>query len=290
MLEPHVYSLVRCVPDPRTGEFINIAAIVGSAATGQWAVRQVSSERRAVKLADAQILGVVHAFLAQVGMDIDARDEEMELGVGDALDESWLDRMHHDHRNVVQLTSPTPMLAESPEAALELLFEHMIIDPVSQQRDFITKHRVVSDLKEAYRRASIKPQLVHNRVEVYVGDRVHTNIDYAIANGSTLQLTQAWSFQRAGVEEISTQVKAWGYALGRLRSGERARLLGPANLTSDVASDVDLQVVVAKPRTKDQQDVYGEAQQVFDELGVVVHDLNDVDAIGRRAAELIDDR
>ena len=36
----YVYSLVRCVPDPRTGEFVNVGAIAGDPFTGDWSVRQ----------------------------------------------------------------------------------------------------------------------------------------------------------------------------------------------------------------------------------------------------------
>jgi Protein of unknown function (DUF3037) len=41
------YSVVRCVPEPRTGEFINVGAIAGSAEDGNWDARLITSFRRA---------------------------------------------------------------------------------------------------------------------------------------------------------------------------------------------------------------------------------------------------
>lgn len=286
MARRFLYCLVRCVPDPRTGEFINIGAIAGSPDGGDWAVRQVSSDRRALRLAGASALTAVHGFLARVEEEIDSRYSMMENGEGEPLDASWLDQLHHDHRNVVQLSSPTPVVAESVETALDLIFRRLIIDPVSQPRDFITKHKVLAELRDAYWRADLDPRLVRPKVEVFVGDRLHTPIDFAIANGTTLQLTQAWSFQRSGVGDIATQVKAWGYALNRVKEGEAARVVAADNRVSGLTREVDLQVAVAPPRTADQRKVYEESEQVFADLGVAVHLLDEVDAIGTRAAEL----
>lgn len=47
------------------------------------------------------------------------------------LTESWLYGLYQDHRNVVQLAQPTPMLAASAEEVLDIVFERMVIDPVS---------------------------------------------------------------------------------------------------------------------------------------------------------------
>jgi hypothetical protein len=45
-----------------------------------------------------------------------------------------LAELHHDHRNIVQLSPPAPIVATHAEAALDIIFDHMIIDPASQRR------------------------------------------------------------------------------------------------------------------------------------------------------------
>jgi hypothetical protein len=283
----YVYALVRCVPNPRTGEFINMAAIAGRPETGDWSVRQVSNESRVRKLAGAEELQAIHGFLARVGLEIDKQQFLFEEESGEPLSEDWLQQLYHDHRNVVQLSAPAPIVAESAEQALDTVFSRQIIDPISQQRSFITKHRVLAELRDAYLRADIDNALIHQKVEVYAGGHVHAPVDFAIANGTTVQLTQGWSFQKAGVDEVSTQVKAWGYALRLLRDGEDARVVSSDERLTTVSRDVDLQVVVASPQTPEQETVFEEAQQVFSELGVSMHDLDDVDAVGAQAAKLL---
>lgn len=288
MTKRYLYSLVRCVPDPRTGEFVNIGAIAGNAATGDWSIRQVSSERRAIKLAGAAPLEAVHGFLARAQEAIELQDTLLddESSEGDYLTEDWLHGLYRDHRNTVQLAPPAPVLASSAESALDLIFERMIIDPVSQPRDYVTKHAVLADLREVYRAVELPASLVRQRAEVFVGANVHTPIDFAIGNGAAVQLTQAWSFQRAGVEEVATQVKAWAYAIGRLRDGEEGRVVA-AQEVSSIDRDVDVEVVIAPPRSRDQAKVYAEASQVFAEVGAVVTEFGHSREVGERAAALL---
>jgi len=284
----YLYSLVRCVPDPRTGEFINIGAIVGDPATGDWSLRQVSNESRVLKLAGPADLEAVHGFLARIGQQIYPNPTLFDEP--DPLDEAWLQALFHNHRNVVQISAPMPIVADNAEQALDLLFDQVIIDPTAQPRSSpsITKHRILSAIREAYTAADIDYHLQMPKAEIHVGEHIHTQVDFAIGNGSTVQLAQGWSFQRLGLQELSTQVKAWGYALARLREGERARVISSDGHISNVDPGVDLEVVVAPPLTSDQTDVYEEAGQVFSELHVTVRSLDDASAVGRRAAELLE--
>jgi len=284
-----VYSLVRCVPDPQTGEFVNLGAIAGDPATGDWSVRQIGNESRVRKLAGGVSLDAAHSFLTRVGLQIDETRALMEDGAAVVpLDDSWLQSLYYDHRNVVQLSPPAPMVAEDAEQALDVLFSRQVIDPLLQPREkIITKWRVVSDLREAYRRAAIDARLIQPKAELFVGSHVHTALDFAIVADRALQLTQGWSFRRTQVEEVSVQVKAWGYAIGLLRDRQEARLVSADEQVSEIAPDVDLEVVVAQPKTVEQHRAYEEAEQVFKQLGASVRNLDEVDTVGRQAAELI---
>ena len=162
----YLYALVRCVPNPRTGEFINIAAIAGRPETGDWSIRQVGNESRVRKLAGAVELEAVHGFLARVGLEIDKQQVLLDEEAGEPLGEDWLRQLYHDHRNVVQLSTPAPIVADNAEHALDILFASQIVDPVSQQRGFITKHRVITAVREAYSLAGIRDALIRPRVEV----------------------------------------------------------------------------------------------------------------------------
>lgn len=292
MSNRYLYTLVRCVPDPRTGEFINIGAIAGDAQTGDWAVRRVSSEKRAIKIAGADTLQAVHGFLARAEEAIEMQEtlfDQADNSGRDYLTEEWLHELYRDHRNVVQLAVPTPMLATSAEEALDLIFERMIIDPVTEPRTSgATKKAVFAGVRAAYVQALLPPDMVRQRAEMYVGANLHSPVDFAIANGAAVQLTQTWSFQVNGIDEISTQVKAWAYAMSRVRDGETARILSDSDSrNSTIASDVDLQVVVAPPKTHHQMQAFEEANQVFRDLNAEVNDTESADHVANRAKELI---
>lgn len=282
----HVYSIVRCLPDPRTGEFVNIGAIAGDPDTGRWAIRQLSNTERIRRFAGGPALEVATSCLLALGEEIDRSHAALE-DEGEPLGEGWLARLHRNHRNVVQFSEPAPILAGDPQEALAFVFDHLIIDPVAPSKEpHVTKYDLRRTLREAFRKAPIREDLVRAKVEIFVGQRVHAPVDFAIANGRAVQLTQAWSFQLAQVEDVPMKVKAWGYALERLRRGEEARVIDSVGQTSTINSDVDLHVVIAPPQTRQQREAFQEAQQVFQNLSADIHDLSDVTAVTTKAAEL----
>ncbi|MEU6716025.1 DUF3037 domain-containing protein [Nonomuraea sp. NPDC046802] len=283
----YLYSIVRCLPDPRTGEFVNFGAIAGNPETGDWSIRQLSKVDRIRKFAGTQALEAAASFLFEVDAEIDQSRSGLEEGL-DPLGEKWLHDMHRNHRNVVQLSMPAPILADSAEEALEIVFTHLIIDPITEPRERpVTKYDLNRELRQAYCQAHVAESFVRPRAQIHIGAHVHSSIDFAVANGHTVQLTQAWSFRRAQLDDVSQQVKAWAYAMERLRGGEEARVVDTQNRISTIAHDVDLQVVIATPTTPEQVAAYDEAEQVFAGLNADVHPLEHVEAVGRRAAQLI---
>jgi hypothetical protein len=285
----YVYSLVRCVPDPQTGEFINVGAIVGDPDSGDWSMRQVSNESRVRRLSGPAQLDAVHQFLTEIGIKLDDARSLMENeGTNGMLDAGWLESLHHNYRNVVQLSVPTPMAAESAEQALDFLFAGQVIDPQLQSREaIVTKWTVISDMRKAYRRAAVADQFIHQKAELYVGAHLHTPLDFAVIAGQTLQITQGWSFRRAEIDELSTQIKAWAFPIGRLRAEDDARVISAGETVSGIPRDVDVQVVVAEPKSGQQIRAYEEASQVFAQVGASVRTLDEADDVGRHAADLV---
>ncbi|MBC6462125.1 DUF3037 domain-containing protein [Actinomadura sp. HBU206391] len=288
-MDVYLYSVVRCMPDPRTGEFVNVAAIAGNPVAGDWSMRQVGDESRARRLADATALEAVHGFLAEAGAEIDENLERMEDIGESGLDEAWLQRLYRDHQDVVQLTRPTPILAEDAEQALEILFDRVVIDPGIEHREqSITRHRVLAELRDAYHRADISRDLVRPRVQVFVGGHVHTSVDFAVTGGDrVVQLAQGWSFQRTDLEELSVQVKAWGYVIDGLREGESARVIDSEDRSIPISRDVDVEIAFAQPRTSEQSEAFEEASEIFSRLGGHASELDDVDMVAERAVKLL---
>jgi hypothetical protein len=76
----YIYSIVRCLPDPRTGEFMNVGAIAGDPATGDWAIRQLSNTERVRKFAGDKALKHALNFVYVPGSEIDQNLQELDEG------------------------------------------------------------------------------------------------------------------------------------------------------------------------------------------------------------------
>jgi hypothetical protein len=126
----YVYSVVRFVPDPGRGEFVNVGAIAGSEDASEWRLRQIGNPVRARRMDDRGSLEAVWAFLDRVGHDMDAYDRSQETLFESEveLSEAWLEQLFVEHRNVVQLSPPAPLVADSAEEALERVFDQLILE------------------------------------------------------------------------------------------------------------------------------------------------------------------
>lgn len=95
------YSIIRFLPDPFTGEFRNIGAVAGADGDLKFRLRDDLVD----KLPDPWITAV-HRFAQSTGES--------------------LEKLHHDHRNCIQLSPPSVIVAESPEDALDFLFRTIL--------------------------------------------------------------------------------------------------------------------------------------------------------------------
>ena len=211
----YIYSLIRFVPDPARGEFVNVGAIVGSEESSEWQVRQIGNPKRARAIDENASLGAVWSFIDRVGADVDNFEAATRplFGPGVELTEDWLWRLHADHQNIVQLSAPVPMVAESADEALESVFELMVLDPAVRKYPFTKKHTALAALRRAYDELGIAKGR-ERRERVTLRTPHHEALfDFAVTNSQAVQLTQAWSFQVPDQATLAEQVKAWGWTV-----------------------------------------------------------------------------
>jgi hypothetical protein len=283
-----VYSVVRFVPDPARGEFVNVGAIVGSEESSEWDLQQISNPVRARAIDDHKALDGVWSFLDRVGRDIYEYEEATErlLESPVELSEAWLERLFINHRNIVQLSPPTPMVASSAGEALDRVFEQMIVDPAQRKYRFRKKHAALAAVRAAYRRHGVRER-INLRERVAVRTESHSErFDFAVTNGHVLQLTQTWSFQVPDQESLAEQVKAWGWTVRDVQQhGGQATL--PDGSRFDVTSEVDVEVVFVPPAEGQDAPAMKDAYSVFKELDVRQAPVEEADQVGRRASELL---
>lgn len=284
----YVYSVVRFVPDPARGEFINVGAIVGSEESSEWQLRQIENPKRARFVDDQRTLPIVWSFLDNVGRIVDDYDEAVNkvLDPNVELSEAWLQQLYVDHRNVVQLSPPTPMVAASAEEALETVFEELIVDPAREKRGIQNKHTALAAVRRSYRTNQIGKDNVRERVTLETHHNHREKVDFAVTNGRVVQLTHTWSFQVTNQDELAEHVKAWGWTIRDARE-YGGTLLTPDAVRLQVDEGVDVEVVYVQPRQGESAPAWDDALNVFQTLDAHIVPLEKADQVGQAAYELL---
>ena len=285
----YVYSLVRFVPDPARGEFVNVGAVVGSDESSEWQVRQIENPVRARAIDEQRSLSAVWSFMDRIGVEVDRFESSLNqlLRAPEVeLNEEWLWRLHADHQNIVQLSAPTPLAAESADDALDRVFSLMVLDPAVRQQSFTKKHAALAAMRRAFRDAGVlKGDHLSERVQLSTAH--HTErFDFAVANGRVLQLAQTWSFQVPDQDTLAERVKAWAWTVQDAR--QAGGTVGTADgLQLEVRPDVDVRVVyVAAPNDR-QSSAFADARHIFDELDVAAVAYDRAGDVALRARELL---
>jgi len=275
------FSLLRFVPDPARGEFINIGAIAGDDSGVDWSLRLVSNLARANRLDDKGTLGAALAFAATIEARIEALDQLP--GFGEPISLQWLETTSAEMQNIVQLSEPTPVVATSAEDALDLVFEELIVDPAARRFRFFKKYRAVSQLRAAYTEVEIPDEAVDKSVRVTTS-RYSDSFDFGIHNGRLVQLAKCWSFQLPGQDALAEEVKAWAWVVEHLKElGGEASIDGRLyEIAGD--GDLDVAVVYVPPVGLEPRLAFDQAQAAFADLGVTAVPGEDASRVAAEAA------
>ena len=282
-----IYSLIRFVPDPARGEFVNVGAIVGSEESSEWQVRQVENPRRARAIDENASLDAVWSFIDRVGVEVDSFEKATQslFGPEVELSEDWLRRLHADHQNIVQLSPPTPMVAESAYDALESVFDLMVLDPAVRKHAFTKKNTALAALRRAYDKVEItKGRERRERVTLKTAHH-HALFDFAVTNGRAVQLTQAWSFQVPDQATLAEQVKAWGWTVQEALDGG-GRVFTESE-EFEVGTDVQIEAVYVPALPERPAPAFTDAKHVFETLQVIAVSHDQAEDVARHARELL---
>lgn len=278
------FSLIRFIPDPARGEFVNIGAVAGSDDAKEWELRLVSNLSRAKALDERGVLSTAFAFAASLEDSIAILDQPSASLDAETMSSGLLQRLSTDMQNVVQISTPAPVAADSAEAALDLVFDQLVLDAARKSFPFEKKHRAQGAVRKAFRAHGVPSTAVRERAPVKSGvfDGV---FDFAVHNGRTIQLVQCWSFQLPNQTDLAEQVKAWSWLVHELRrsGGE----LTTDDAEAAVPSDLDIFAVTIPPREDLNSSAYAEAQAAFEEIRVTELTPEDADRVGVQAADAL---
>ena len=287
----YVYSVIHFVPDPVRGEFVNVGVIAGSDESSEWDVRAIENLRRARSIDDKGLLPLVWGVIDDVGRQMDLYNDAVQSNFSvneeydQELSEQWLRALAEESRNVIQFSSPSVILADTVDEALDTLFAEFIVEPESRQFAFKKKHVALAAVRHAYRKAGLKLQ-EHFEEGVNVSGQHHNErFDFIVANGSAVQLAQTWSFQISNQKDLIEQVKAWAWTVKDVRKhgGEAAT----KTRRLKVPRDIDIEVVYVPPSGDGPRGALEEALAAFKEIDVKSRVSDQAEPVGHRASELI---
>jgi hypothetical protein len=288
----YLYSVVRFVPDPARGEFVNVGVIVGSDKAGEWEIRSAENLQRARHLddPDRRSLAAVTDFVERIENQIDEYSEAVEEGaaVDVPFSEDWLYDLHGRMEHVIQVSRPAPIRADSAHEALARIFEQLVVDPIHERLPYARKTRASAALRWAYRDTESLDLDEHVFEEVTIRSGLHASpMDFAVANGKVVQLAQTWSFQVPDQRRLTERIRAWGWTLEGLKDEGGEVLLNGAR-RQDVAKGVDLAVVFVPPRDNQADtSAFSDALGVFRKIGAVATPLDEANSVAQRAADLL---
>lgn len=278
----YCYSLLRFVPDPARGEFINLGIFAGDDDAGDWELRLIQNLRRAKAIDDKGALGIALAFAAQLEEHIIAVDQLPETTGVRPITMEFVTQLSEEMQNVVQVTAPAPVVADSADAALDMLFTELVVDPASLRFRFQKKHRAVASMRRAYREHQVPDDAIIEPAPVSTGP-YDGRFDFAVSNGQVVQLVQCWSFQLPNQAELAEQVKAWAWVVRELRQQGGHLRLGERDV--DVPqNEVEIATVFVPPAEGQEAPAFEEGRAAFEETGVRQFTPEEADQLGESAA------
>lgn len=266
-----VYSVIRFVPNPILGEFVNVGIIAGNDKTSDWTVRWLDNMARAKALAKT-LAPNTFLFLKSYVSELDelvelsakSPTELVPVGARLRIDETWLAEMHASRDNVIQFTRPLPVLEETSRAAAEIVRDALLFEPERQARSHSRRHLITS--VETSFQKSFGTAIDDNRVALHRNVTVQSNgftdrSALAVLSTERLQLTSVWSFAIATSQHarLLEGIRSFLWFVEHSHNEPLAVLDSREHRLSDGQVASHVAAVVQPPAITDERDAYEEA-------------------------------
>jgi hypothetical protein len=285
----YLYSVVRFVPDPGRGEFVNVGILAGSDESSEWEVRTVENLKRARSIDDKGLVRLVWGSVDDIGRMLDRYAEDVQTSLfspsEDGPSEGWLTRLSEEARNVVQFSPPAVIVADTLSVGLDILFKQFIVEPETRQFSFKKKHLALAAIRRAYREAGLR-QLDHfNEGATVKGLHHQERFDFLVANGRVVQLAQTWSFQVPSQDDLTEHIKAWAWTVEDVRDNGGEAMTAVRRI--EVPRDVDIEVIYVPPSAEGPRRALEEALAAFGKIGVKAVETDRASDVALQASRLI---
>lgn len=286
----YTYSVIRFVPDSVRGEFVNIGIIAGSDAAGDWRIKTLPQKSHASKFDHDKVLPRVMERITALEMEIDAFEQSTEslldeIGLRTTIDEEWLNRLVVESANLIQFSQPQPIIAQSAQHAIELLWDSLIYVHERRTLEYESKHRIRSQTLSAFREANIDTRRnVKQKKRLQTKRGMYHDIDYTVHNGHAVYLTQIWSFQTPKADEMLDDIMSWAWTIRDLRTGD-----GGVIIVDREELSVSPSIKVAAAYIPGDSKIEREAKIIFTDQDVQAdfYTIDQLPEVGKTAASLL---
>ena len=267
----YTYSLLRFVPDPARGEFVNFGILAGDDDAADWELRLLQNYKRAKAIDETGALKVALAFVDDLEAHLAALENVPETAATAPMSLDLVSQFSVEMQNVVQLTPPMPIVATSAREVLDILSDQLLVDPLARTYPFEKKNRAYATTRRAYREHDIPETSFAERAPLTAGpDGAYDgSFDFAVFNGQAVQLAHCWSFQIPNQAELADQVKSWAWVVKEIRNGGGTIRVGEREV--HIPGGIDLEIAaISVPPLEGQEDThaYDEARAAFNETNV----------------------
>lgn len=272
------YWVLRYVPVPVRGEFINIGVVVGGD-NGEWAIRRIHDLGRVNRIggdpSDASNwLFRLENHLSPVRTSFDNLLELPSPKKAFSPDGAWMERLRRQQENNFQISEARPVVAASASEAADRLYDLLIVAPKERAQPHgrrVAVRALRDEVQMHLSRRAYQPD-----VRLLAGAQ-RARVDYAFGRSSVVQLTQVFAFDIKTTDNLASQVQSSSYALSRLRK-EGAELRNPRRANQPVQQvehDVALRVLYVPPTNDSQHAVFQMALDAWQDLDVRAFALGD---------------
>lgn len=258
------FFLVRYMPDPVKGEFVNVGVAVctADAAGPRFADVLFTSNWSRVKCLDPDV-----EVEAISGFEQPLRDLLSEHGM------EGIAQLRESLGGTLQLSETRPLLTESPETELKLLCQAYLERHRTTSRDASGRQTILHTMRREFERQGVW-QFLRTGIPVapYTEEGDPLKIDFAY-NPSTASHSLVRMFQAVSLERDINAAKVLAFSCPHIAAGLRDKESSELQLTAVVEAEL--------PSTREIE--FG--KRAMRESGVVIRTVADIPMIAEKARE-----
>ncbi|QOD10769.1 DUF3037 domain-containing protein [Rathayibacter toxicus] len=277
------YWIIRFVPNVARGEFTNIGLVCGRDG-GDWAVR---FDPRFVRNR-GNLSSDLRELSGWIGWFRRAIEAHGAVGFGEQpVGSGWIENLRARQANSVQFSDPAPIVGETAQAGIDLLFPHLVERESVRHRRSVTRRTLRADIRDTL---LYEGDLTED-IDLFVQPKARIgkqrgSFDLLRTDNETNALTNVWAFNVSSLDVLEREIQSWNYLVTRFRNDGAELWLGSSR-TVTLPADAPIDVVYDPP-TSDRDDwrtdIFGAAQEAWRLNGVAPYTTQE---FHKRSLELV---